>query len=243
MRSSIKGLFGLALLSTAAPAFAQEAEEPAPPVTVTGGVTVVSDYRFRGISFTDEDFAVQPTVTITHESGLYGSIWGSNLFDTPVFGEVEVDLIAGYRTEVASGTNVDVGVTYYWYPDGTGDSDYFEPYASISTTLGPASAKFGVAYAWEQSAIGDNDNLYLYTDLGVGIPNTPVTLVGHLGYSDGSLAFGGSYWDWALGADLSVAPFTLGVRYIDTDLDDFTGIREADTLYDATVLFTIGVSF
>ena len=244
MRSSIKGLIGLALLTTAVPAFAQEAaEEAPPPVTVTGGVTVVSDYRFRGVSFTDEDFAVQPTITLTHESGVYVGVWGSNLDDTPVFGEVEVDLYAGYATEVAPGTTLDVGVIYYWYPDGTGNSDYFEPYASIKTTIGPVSAKFGVAYAWDQSALGSDDNIYLYTDLTYGIPNTPVTLVGHLGYSDGALAFGGSYWDWALGADVSFAPFTLGVRYIDTDLDDFTGIPAADTLYDETVLFTIGVSF
>jgi uncharacterized protein (TIGR02001 family) len=244
MRSSIQGLLGLALLSTTAPAFAQDAaEEPAPPVTVTGGVTVVSDYRFRGVSFSDEDFAVQPTITLNHESGAYIGVWGSNLDDTPVFGEVEVDLYAGYTTEVAPGTTVDAGVVYYWYPDGTGNSDYFEPYASIKTTFGPATAKFGVAYAWSQSALGNNDNLYLYTDIGVGIPDTPITLVGHLGYSDGALAFGGSYWDWAVGADVSFAPLTLGVRYVDTDLDDFTGVPAADTLYDATVLFTLGVSF
>jgi uncharacterized protein (TIGR02001 family) len=243
MRSSIKGLIGLALLSTTAPAFAQEAEEPAPPVTVTGGVTVVSDYRFRGVSFSDEDFAIQPTITLTHESGAYVGVWGSNLDDTPIFGEVEVDLYAGYATEVAPGTTLDVGLVYYWYPDGTGNSDYFEPYASIKTTFGPGSAKFGVAYAWDQSALGSSDNIYLYTDLTYGIPDTPVTLVGHLGYSDGALAFGGNYWDWAVGADISFAPVTLGVRYIDTDLDNFTGIPAADTLYDATVLFTIGVSF
>jgi uncharacterized protein (TIGR02001 family) len=249
MRSSIKGLLGLALVSTAlsvaTPAFAQDAasEEADPPITVTGGVTVVSDYRFRGVSFSGEDFAVQPSITLNHDSGFYVGLWGSNLDDTPTFGEVEVDLIAGYRTEVAPGATLDVGMTYYWYPDGTGNSDYFEPYASISTTLGPATAKFGVAYAWDQSAIGSDDNIYLYTDLGLGIPNTPITLVGHLGYSDGSLAFGGSYWDWAVGADISFAPLTVGVRYVDTDLDNFTGIPAADTLYDATVLFTIGVNF
>lgn len=243
MRSSIKGLLSLALLTSAVPAIAQDAEEAAPPVTVTGGVTVVSDYRFRGVSFTDEDFAVQPTITLNHESGAYFGVWGSNLDDTVTFGEVEVDLYAGYATEVAPGTTLDVGVVYYWYPDGTGNSDYFEPYASIKTTIGPATAKFGVAYAWDQSALGSADNIYLYTDLGLAIPNTPVTLVGHLGYSDGALAFGGSYWDWALGADISFAPFTLGIRYVDTDLDNLTGIPAADTLYDATVLFTLGVSF
>ncbi len=243
MRSSIKGLLGLALLSTTAPAFAQEAEAPPPPVTVTGSVTVVTDYRFRGVSFTDEDFGVQPTITLNHESGLYMGVWGSNLDDTPVFGNVEVDLYAGYTTEVSPGTTIDVGVTYFWYPDGSGNSDYFEPYASVRGSLGPATVKIGAAYAWSQSALGNNDNTYVYADFGFGIPETPVTLVAHMGYSDGSLAFGGNYWDVALGADISFAPFTLGVRYIDTDLDNLTGVPASDTLYDETILFTLAVGF
>lgn len=246
MRTSIKGLVALALLSAATPVFAQASSETDPPsdVTVTGGVSVTSDYRFRGVSLSGEDFAVQGTVNVNHSSGLYGGIWASNLDDTPTFGEVEVDLYAGYTTEIAPGTAIDVGMIYYWYPDGSGNSDYFEPYGSIKTTFGPATAKLGFAYAWDQSALGNDDNIYLYTDLGIGIPDTPVTLTGHLGYSDGSLAFGGSYWDWSLAADVALGSgFTAGVKYVDTDLDDFTGIPAADTLYDATVLFTLGWSF
>lgn len=247
MRTSMKGLMALALFSVSAPAFAQDTEaDPPSDITVTGGVTAVSDYRFRGISFTGEDIAVQPTITVTHSSGFYAGVWGSNIEDTPVYGEVEIDLYAGYSAEVASGTIVDVGVLYYLYPDGQsafGDSDYFEPYASIKTTIGPVTAKFGAAYAFDQSALA-GDNIYLYTDLTAGIPDTPVTLVGHLGYSDGSLALGGSYWDWALGADVSLGSgFTAGVRYVDTDLDQLTGIPAADTLYDETVLFTLGFAF
>jgi uncharacterized protein (TIGR02001 family) len=40
---------------------------------------VVSDYRFRGISQTDKDFAVQGGLTVSHESGLYASVWGSSV--------------------------------------------------------------------------------------------------------------------------------------------------------------------
>src|SRR3546814_13666443 len=58
----------LALLSSA-PAFAQE--EPAGPVTVTGSVVLVSDYRFRGVSQSDRGMAIQGGLTATHESGLY----------------------------------------------------------------------------------------------------------------------------------------------------------------------------
>jgi uncharacterized protein (TIGR02001 family) len=245
MRTSMKGLMALALFSVSAPVFAQEAEaDPPSDFTVTGGVTVVSDYRFRGVSFSAEDFAIQGTFNVNHSSGLYLGVWGSSIDDTPVFGHTELDIYAGYTTEIASGTAIDVGLLYYYYPNGElGASDYFEPYASIKTTIGPVSAKLGAAYAFDQSALA-GDNIYVYTDLGLAIPDTPVTLAAHLGYSDGSLAFGGNYFDWSLGADFALGSgLTAGVRYVDTDLDDLTGIPAADTLYDETVLFTLGVAF
>ena len=41
----------------------------------------VSDYRFRGISLSNKDPAFQPSVTVTHKSGAYASVWGSNIAD------------------------------------------------------------------------------------------------------------------------------------------------------------------
>ncbi|NWP47683.1 hypothetical protein GY986_24865, partial [Escherichia coli] len=44
-----KHLIAAVLCCTAAPAFAQE-EAPPKPITVSGNVALVSDYRFRGVS-------------------------------------------------------------------------------------------------------------------------------------------------------------------------------------------------
>ena len=79
MRKSIFSLAAACVafgsMAAATPAFAQdeEAEEAEGPITISGSVTLVSDYRFRGLSLSDKDFAVQPTITISHESGLYRS--------------------------------------------------------------------------------------------------------------------------------------------------------------------------
>ncbi|MEQ1687092.1 MAG: TorF family putative porin [Sphingopyxis sp.] len=258
MRTSIKGLLTLSLLTFAAPAMADEEADPPSDITVTGGISLVSDYRFRGISFSAEDIAVQGTININHSSGIYLGTWASSLDDTPVYGHTEVDIYAGYATEVAPGTTLDVGLLYYYYPNGDAraapvlpatvgvalNSDYFEPYASIKTTLGSVTVKLGAAYAWDQVALGSADNIYVFTDLGLGVPNTPISLNAHLGYSDGALALGSNYWDWSLGADWAVGRgLTVGVKYVDSDLNQLTGIPAADTLYDATVLFTIGASF
>jgi uncharacterized protein (TIGR02001 family) len=247
MKKTFAALAGLMLATTAAPAFAQD-EEAEGPITVSGGITLISDYRFRGVSLSGEDFAVQPTININHESGLYAGLWGSNLADTPVYGEVEVDLYVGYNTEIAEGTTFDASLIYYWYPDGTnaaGPSDYFETIFKLSHDIGPVTATGTLGYSWDQASLANDDNLYLGFGLSTAIPNTPVTLVSSIGYTDGALGFlapGGNYLDWSLGADVAIGPATLGVRYVDTDIPK-TGVKAVDTTFDATLIFSLGFSF
>lgn len=238
------------LLATATPAFAQE--EEAGPFTVSGSVAIVTDYRFRGVSQSDEHAAVQGGITVSHESGLYAATWASNLAGWGTFGgaNMELDLVAGFKTEVASGVTVDVGATWYMYPGGYDNTDFIEPYVKLSGTIGPVAATAGVAYAPKQQALGPayisgdgysnnfpveqqpgatDDNLYIWGDVSGGVPGTPVTLKGHLGHSNGNKGLGpfgtsvsptGEYWDWMVGADLAVGPVVLGVAYVDTDISN-----------------------
>lgn len=245
--------FVIALVATAvgfaaASAAAQETEPPK-PITVTGSVAVVSDYRLRGVSQTDKEAAVQGGLTVAHESGLYVGVWASNLAGWGTFGgaNMELDLIGGYKHPIGGGT-IDVGLTWYMYPGGADKTDFAEPYAKLSGTIGPASLTAGVAYAPKQQALGrwyftgadaaagvyndpgdKEDNLYLWGDATVGIPQTPVTAKAHIGYSDGNRGLGpngtsaaptGKYWDWMLGADYAIrgTPLTVSAAYVDTDI-------------------------
>ncbi len=234
--------------AASAPAMAQDSEEASPAITVSGGVTAVSDYRFRGVSLSNNKVAIQPTITVTHESGFYVGAWASNLSDTPTYGEVEVDLYAGFGTEVAPGTSVDISLIYYAYPDGVaaaGPADYFETIGKVSQDIGPVSITGTVGYSWSQASLGDADNLYLNLGFAAGIPETPVTLVGSIGYTDGALgalAPGGNYVDWQVGADVAYGPATFGIRYVDTDIPR-SGIAAVDALYDSKVIFSLGFSF
>lgn len=251
MKFLTKACYGMLLAASAlsTPAFAQEEEaEASGPFTLSGGVSVVSDYRFRGISLSNEKVEVQPTITLTHESGFYVGAWGSTLPDSPLYGKFELDLYGGYATEIAPGTTVDLGVTLYAYPDhqqGAGPANYVEIIGKLSHDIGPVSATGTVAYAPDQNSLGSDDNIYLNLGLGYAIPDSPVTLTSSIGYTDGSLgalAPGGNYLDWSLGASFAAGPATLSVQYIDTDIKK-TGIKAVDTLFDPTVVFTLGVSF
>ena len=253
MRSTLSGLMAVSFFCFAAPAMAQDETDPPSAVTVSGGATVVTDYRFRGISQTDKDFAVQGGITLNHQSGVYVSVWGSSIDDYVAAGaDQEIDLVAGFKKEVASGTTVDVGATYYYYPGAEKfvpgyDSDFVEFYGSVSHTFGPLTGKVLGAYAPKQSALsvgsGKEDNFYLAGDLSAGIPNTPVSLNAHVGHSFGPsyLTIGKKYTDWSLGATYTWKNLTAGVSYVDTDkrLTSYSG----KNISKAGVVGTLGVSF
>lgn len=275
-----KYLAGAALLAVSTPAFAQE--EPPGPITVSGSVGLVSDYRFRGVSQSDKNLAVQGGVTIAHESGVYAGLWGSNLAGWGTFGgaNMELDIVAGYKAPLG-GVTLDVGATWYMYPGGFDNTDFIEPYAKISGTVGPATLLAGVAYAPSQEALGNwylngasaaagvydlpgdkNDNLYIWGDAAFGVPNSGLTVKGHVGYSNGNKGLGpfatsvaptGAYIDWLIGADYVLGPLTLGVAYVDTDIGktesaylqpSFSrGQDGTGSIAGSTVLFSLTAAF
>ncbi|KHL26552.1 hypothetical protein PK98_09210 [Croceibacterium mercuriale] len=235
------------VVALAAPVAAQDSSGPAPAITISGSATLASDYRFRGVSQTDKEVAVQGGITVVHDSGLYAGVWASNLAGWGTFGgaNMELDLIGGYRVPLAGGM-LDVGATWYMYPGGADETDFAEPYIKLSGTTGPLTLLAGAAYAPKQQALGrwyasgadaaagvytdpgdKEDNLYLWGDAAAGIAGTPLTAKAHLGYSDGnpglgpnatSLAPTGAYFDWSLGLDATWRNLTVGVAYVDTDI-------------------------
>jgi uncharacterized protein (TIGR02001 family) len=213
-----------ALLLWSGSAAAQSPTDPPRDITVSGGVTAVSDYRFRGISQSDRRPALQGSVTADHVSGVYGRVWASTIHDYVANdAPAEIDLSAGYR-RTFGGTTVDVGLLYYWYPGSGGiATDFLEPYASVAHTLGPVTGKLSAAYAPRQSALalgsGREDNLYVAGDVSAFLPGSPVGVSAHLGHNRGPsyLSIGRSYTDWSLGATYTAGGLTFGLSYVDTN--------------------------
>jgi len=208
------------LLASAAPALAQQNGD-APlaghsGLSVSGGAFLLTDYRYRGVSRSNEAPAVQGQFTLSLPQGFYAGARGTSLRRFPGHGDAEADLYAGYGTDIAPGTSLDAGVMYYWFPDATGHADYAEPYASVSHSLGPVEATVGAKYAWRQRAIGDADMLYLFGQVEAGIPATPVTVTAEAGRQHSHAL--GSYWNWSLGGRYSFRHFEAGLHFVDTDL-------------------------
>lgn len=218
--STASAALALALVLPA-PAIAQV--EIAPGVTATGEVALVSDYRFRGISYTDRKVAVQPQITLAHESGLYANLFVSSLPKTDALGSVELDYTAGWARGVSKTGTIDIGLAYYTYPDradGAFPTDYAETYVRYSETIGALTATASAYYSPKQKALSHRENFAMGADLHYAVPKSPIALTAHLGRSAGAWAPGGRYLDWSLGATFTHKHLRLGIAYVDTDVPE-----------------------
>lgn len=215
LRSTTGKMLAAFAALTATPVLAQ-AEEPSgaePAISVDASIEVVSDYRFRGISLSDFDPAVQPSLTVTHSSGFYANVWGSNIAD---YGgaNVEVDLSVGWSGDIGKGTAVDVYAMYYAYPQASG-LNYAEFGVSLSQAVGEGSIAAELSYAPAQEGTGSLDNIYLGASGEMPVQGTPLTLRGSFGYEDG--AWGTNKLDWMVGAEYDLGKgFAAGINYVDS---------------------------
>ncbi len=260
MRFTVRTILAGMAVATAAPALAQAADTgptaPPAPFTITGGADVTSDYRFRGLSQTDRHVAVQGTATVTHQSGLYASFWGSSIDDYIANGsDAELDLIAGYKKTV-SGTTIDGGMLYYVYPgNGHANTDFFEPYLNASHVFGPVTAKLGGNFAWKQKGLYNGEpghsrsgGAYGYAELAAAVPGTGLTVTGHLGRSfvRNYITFDTRYTDWSVTAAYALKALTFSVGYVDTNRKLFSyplgGGHDRD-IAKAGVVGSVAVAF
>jgi uncharacterized protein (TIGR02001 family) len=204
---------------------------------ISATLTGVSDYRFRGLSLSGRDPALQGSLEVEHETGFYAGVWGSTISEL-AGAHTEVDIYGGWRGEMGS-LGLDAGVTGYLYPGGHG-VDYYELTGSASYAYGPAELKLGIAYAPKQANLGKDDSVYVYSQAKLAIPATPVTLVAQVGREEGALeGVDGTKWDWSLGAQVVKDRFTLGLSYVDTNTDR---LLDPDKVAHAGVVLSLSIS-
>src|SRR5690242_19801833 len=82
----------------------------------SGSVSLVSDYRYRGISLTGNDPALQGTVNYDDPTGFYAGSFFSNVRFAFTSGrDLQALSFAGYVWQLPSGVTGDVGVDYSFF--------------------------------------------------------------------------------------------------------------------------------
>ena len=101
---------------------------------VSYNAAVVSDYVFRGVSFSDNGFALQGGADYSHESGAYAGIWASTIDATD--DEIEYDYYFGFATEM-NGLELDAGyVTYNGDDAGLTNAEIYATVAKDAISAG-----------------------------------------------------------------------------------------------------------
>ncbi|MBL0029710.1 MAG: hypothetical protein IPO95_11865 [Rhodanobacteraceae bacterium] len=216
-----KSLFALALLAALpfAASAQDEESESSGPFTFSASATLTSDYVFRGISQSQEDWALQGELAFEHESGFYGGIWGSSVDfipdDASYLDEdganLELDLYVGYSWDLADKWVGDVQVVRYVYP-GTNegvDYDYAELIGSVSydemitATIGYSNDVYNL----------DDDGIYFGLSGSYGLPWWDLSLDGEVGhYSIGSgEALYDEHGDFIGADDLNYMHYSIGL--------------------------------
>jgi len=192
---------------------------------ISANVALTTDYKFRGISQSDESPALQGGFDLAFDNGMYVGTWASSVdFDTNgdgFDGSLELDYYVGWGGEISDSVGVDVGVLYYSYPGDDGaDGDYLEFYGSVSIADGT------LGFAYSDDYYGETDTFYyLYGDYSFSLGEN-LSLDLHVGYNDldedgGFLSDGqDSYVDYSVGLSTSFASVDLSLAVVGTDLDE-----------------------
>ena len=188
--------------------------------------SVVTDYRYRGISQTRLKPALQGGVDYT-SGGLYVGAWASTIKWVEDFGgdaKVEIDLYGGYKGDIIKDSlTYDVGVLTYQYPSnklkpiGGANANTTEIYGAL--TYGPATLKYSHAVTDTFGNLDSKNSSYL--DLSATFDVSGVSVVPHVGYQKitGPFSGPGSYTDYSLTASKDFSGLVVSAALIGTDAD------------------------
>lgn len=192
MRWILASVVSCCVLVAAGAVGAQEADNSALSASVDA--TYVSKYVWRGIVQT-ESGAFQPSVTVSHKSGLAANFWASHDLDAGEIREHDYTLSYTWSTGPAE---MGVGYIYYAFPNTTAPSTS-EIYLSAAF-----DGKFSPALTLNYD-IDEADGFYLALSSGYDIPlGRPDSGLTCLNLS-GRVGFGSSGYNdyWFFGANKS----------------------------------------
>lgn len=202
-------------------------------------LTMTTDYVSRGVSYSDEDPAVQGTFDYAHPGGFFAGIWGSSWDDAGYSNDIELGYYAGYGGALSK-LSYSLWATYYQYPGAEDEGfefDYWEFTGGLYYTIEgiPLTPALSVEYYFSHDYSGE-DGLFHYVSGAVDFSLPKNLTLGFLvGYKDvegdkstgNGLGMDGGdgydYFHWKAGISTVLKGFTLDLSYHDTSEHDYWG--------------------
>ncbi len=187
---------------------------PARALSAEATVTLASDYRWRGLSMSDENPALQADGVLSTESGLWLEGWASTVSSD--LGGLELGFGAGW-SGAALGLDWTFGAMRYVYPDAD-DADYSELTVSAGKTFGPFTGTIGFDYAPEEETWAESDE-YAWIALEAAAGER-VTFRARAGRNDGAFAAFDGARDYEIGVAYALERVTFDLAHVEADSDD-----------------------
>lgn len=225
-------------------------------LSFSGTAALTTDYRYRGITQTQSDPAVQGGFALTHSSGLYAGVWGSNVNFGGADPHLELDPYVGYATELpfAGKPTLDVGLWYYGYPSAS-DLNWLELYAKLGfkNVLASGDSLLGSLNYTNDFGGADENGWYVNATYNIPFADTGFGGVASVGYtkvdnydfnSDATDGLDDNYVDWKVGVTYSVksvSGLTAELAAVGTNIDaDFQPLKRGT---ETGAVFTLTKAF
>jgi uncharacterized protein (TIGR02001 family) len=212
---------------------------------VSTTLTATDDYRFRGITQSAGDAALQGSLDLAFDNGIYAGAWASNI-DFGGDGSTEVDYYLGYYTDITDELGFDISVFHYTYPGLDYDGDYSE----LSSSLFYQDFTLQLAYSDD---FGNSDKSATYVALDyervivekLGFAQD-ISLVLHAGHSSGDYWDKddiGSYSDYSIGVATDIKGFNVKVAYLNNNIADSMETNSGAFANDNSINLTVSTTF
>lgn len=224
----------LSLLALVAGVMAISAQSRA--ADLSGSAAFTSDYVWRGSTQTRDDPAMQVGVKLAGTSGLYASLWGSNVRFAPGSdASSELDFSLGWGRSIGSDYSLDLNLLRYHYPSTVADLDWTEANASLTyqnrywLALGHSRRALGYDAAGTYAQIGGKWPLHesLRLEASAARYFLDADAVGRNGYNHAQLS-----GVWAFKAPFELR---LSAHASDGDADALFGHEAAGTRVEAAL--------
>jgi uncharacterized protein (TIGR02001 family) len=233
------------LAAVAAVAAAATALPGAARADLAFNVAAVTDYRYRGISQTRLNPALQGGVDYSL-GPFYLGAWASTIKwikDAGGDSDIELDLYGGYKGEIVKDFTYDVGLLRYQYPSNhlPLSANTTELYGAL--TYGPATLKYSHSLT-NTFAASDSKNSF-YLDLSAGFEVSGLTLTPHIGHQKIKGPFGGdaTYNDYSFTVSKDFSGLIVSAAIVGTDADKTFYASPANGKFMGKTGLVVGVKY